>query len=94
MREEFKKILHDFEIYKTYNDNNNNMNEYYSWYDLKIYLVDDFVVIRSTDGLNLILDKTSYLKRFIEEYRYFQLEKENIIEKDIEKIYNLKSEQK
>lgn len=93
MREEFKKILHDFEIYKTYNDNN-NMNEYYSWYDLKIYLVDDFVVIRSANGLNLILDKTSYLKCFIEEYRNFQLEKENIIEKDIEKIYNLKSEQK
>ncbi len=94
MKEKFKKILNDFEIYKTYNDNNNNMNEYYSWYDLKIYLVDDFVVIKSTNGLNLILDKTSYLKCFIEEYRYFQLEKENIIEKDIEKIYNLKSEQK
>ena len=47
MKEEFKKILNDFEIYKTYNDNNNNMNEYYSWYDLKIYLVDDFVVISS-----------------------------------------------
>lgn len=93
MREKFKKILHDFEIYKTYNKDN-NMNEYYSWYDLKIYLIDDFAVIRSADGLDLILDKTSYLKRFIEEYRYFQLEKENIIEKDIEKIYNLKSEQK
>lgn len=52
------------------------MNEYYSWYDLKIYLVDDFAVIRSSDGLDLILDKTSYLKFFIE------------------KIYNLKSEQK
>ena len=32
MREEFKKILHDFEIYKTYNKDD-NMNEYYSWYD-------------------------------------------------------------
>ena len=53
MKEKFKKILNDFEIYKTYNENNNNnMNEYYSWYDLKIYLVDDFVVIKSTNGLN------------------------------------------